>query len=102
MGLHDKWMQKRGVYARWHKHPLQSIAQWVILLAVVGGVGYLLLNRMNDPLAQNYGLESSADNGDGGPQLFLGAAVEKKKSKRGSVSQETVGIDADKLEMGAQ
>jgi hypothetical protein len=102
MGLHDKWMQKRGVYARWHKHPLQSIAQWVILLAVVGGVGYLLLNRMNDPLAQNYGLESSADNGDGGPQLFLGAAVEKKKSKHGSVSQEIDGIDADKLEMGAQ
>lgn len=89
MGLHDKLMQKDGMYARWHKHPFQSIAQWVFLLAVVGGVGYLLLNRMNDPLAQNYGLSSSAKSLGDLPELNDRVTKELKGFERGEPGEKT-------------
>ena len=58
--LHDKLMEKDGSYAKWHKHPRHQAAQWLILLLVVFGVGWLLVNRTQSPDGQTYGLFGSA------------------------------------------
>ncbi len=101
MGLHDKFMQKDGPYAKWHRHPMHKIGQWALLLLVVGSVGYLLVNRTNDPYAENYGLNSKASNQgqDGPPNLFKGETFFKESGKYGLEAEED-DVNTDLIERG--
>src|SRR3989344_827626 len=58
--FHDKLMEKGGAYAKWHSNPSHQLFQWLLLLVVVGGMGWILINRTSQPEAEPYGLVSSA------------------------------------------
>lgn len=94
-------LKKEGWYSKWHKHPQHHILQWLFLIIIVGSVGWILLDRINEPDIVSYGGNSKASNskGNAGGHLFSGVASLHEQSPFGT-SAELVDVETSEIEMG--
>ncbi len=58
--IHQRLMEKNGLYAKWHRQPGYQVIQWLALLVVAIIIGRLLISRTEQQPLVSYGNSSFA------------------------------------------